>query len=183
MGRVPILGSLLVGVFTLFEDEDGDGKPDMKFDKALFKMGGAIGGVIGSFIPIPVVGTMIGTFLGEYIGDIFYTLLRGGGVKAIGEKLKKDIGEALKGLGRIGGILKDARECANELGEGVFSRFYEGLPKLKFPEKIGFVPFPFGLGGKEIPHPRLFGTGIVELPASIVKGHTKSRCANKGSSS
>ena len=69
----------------------------MKFDKALFKMGGAvIGGVIGSFIPIPVVGTMIGTFLGEYIGDIFYTLLRGGGVKAVGEKLKKDIGEALK---------------------------------------------------------------------------------------
>ena len=41
LGRVPILGSLLVGVFTLFEDEDGDGKPDMKFDKALFKMGGS----------------------------------------------------------------------------------------------------------------------------------------------
>ena len=92
------LGSLLVGVFYTLEDEDGDGKPDMKFDKALFKMGGAaIGGVIGSFIPIPVVGTMIGTFLGEYIGDIFYTLLRGGGViEAVGEKLKKDIGEALK---------------------------------------------------------------------------------------
>ncbi len=170
LGRVPILGSLLVGVFTLFEDEDGDGKPDMKFDKALFKMGGAaIGGVIGSFIPIPVVGTMIGTFLGEYIGDIFYTLLRGGGVKAVGEKLKKDIGEALKGLDWLGGILKDAGEAAMEWVKGVFSRFYEALPKLKFPEKIGFVPFPFGLGGKEIPHPRLFGTGIVELPAALLK--------------
>ena len=170
LGRVPILGSLLVGVFTLFEDEDGDGKPDMKFDKALFKMGGAaLGGVIGSFIPIPVVGTMIGTFLGEYIGDIFYTLLKGGGVKAVGEKLKKDIGQALKGLDWLGGILKDAGEVAMNWVKGVFSRFYEALPKLKFPEKIGFVPFPFGLGGKEIPHPRLFGTGIVELPAALLK--------------
>jgi len=185
LGRVPILGSLLVGVFTLFEDEDGDGKPDMKFDKALFKAGGAaIGGAIGSFIPIPVIGTMLGTFIGEYIGDIFYELLRGGGASAVGEKLKKDFKEALGGLEWIGGILKDAGDAALEWVKGVFNRFYEGLPKLKFPEKIGVgwasIDFPFGLGGKEIPHPRLFGTGIVELPAAMMKAITTPNVETKG---
>jgi hypothetical protein len=186
LGRVPILGSLLVGVFTLFEDEDGDGKPDMKFDKALFKAGGAaLGGAIGSFIPIPVIGTMLGTFIGEYIGDIFYELLRGGGVNAVGEKLKKDFQEALKGFEWIGGILKDAGDAALEWMKGVFTRFYEALPKLKFPEKIGIgwasIDFPFGLGGKEIPHPRMFTTGIVELPAAMMKAITNPDNTSKGS--
>ena len=41
----------------------------------------------------------------------------------------------------------------NGMGEGCFHQILQALPKLKFPEKIGFIPFPFGLGGKEIPSP------------------------------
>lgn len=114
-GRIPILGPLIVGISTFMETG--------KLDKALFLAGGsALGGFLGSFIPIPILGTILGTLLGEYVGDLFYILLKDGGVKGLGEKLKRDILQIidvgtlvkdwiLKGVGNIqnqdGGILGD----------------------------------------------------------------------------
>lgn len=122
LGRIPVLGALLVGVNTYFEDADGDGEPDRKLDKALFKMGGAaLGGFLGSFIPIPFLGTMLGLAVGEYVGDLFYTLIRGGGVNAVGDKLKKDIQKLINGvelaknwlLNGVGNIANDNRFPTN----------------------------------------------------------------------
>lgn len=134
LGRIPILGALLVGVNTYFEDADGDGEPDRKLDKALFKMGGAaLGGFLGSFIPIPFLGTMLGLAVGEYVGDLFYTLIRGGGVNAVGDKLKKDIEKLINGvtlvkdwlLNGVQNIAKDNR--FNMPGQG----FVENALKIK----------------------------------------------------
>ena len=75
LGRIPIVGSLLVGIFTLLEDEDGDGKPDFNLAKGVLAgIGAGIGGAIGTGI-MPVVGTVIGELIGEYIGKLFYTCL------------------------------------------------------------------------------------------------------------
>ena len=99
MGRIPFLGALISGIYTYFEDVDPvDGKPDKKLDKVLFTTSGtALGGFLGSFIPIPFIGTALGALLGEYVGELFYALIRGGGINAVTEKLKKDI----TGLSRI----------------------------------------------------------------------------------
>ena len=99
MGRIPFLGALISGLYTYFEDVDPvDGKPDKKLDKVLFTTSGtALGGFLGSFIPIPFIGTALGALLGEYVGELFYTLIKGGGINAVTEKLKNDI----TGLNRI----------------------------------------------------------------------------------
>ena len=93
MGRIPYLGALISGLYTYFEDVDPiDGKPDKKLDKVLFTTSGtALGGFLGSFIPIPFIGTALGALLGEYVGELFYALIKGGGINAVTEKLKKDI--------------------------------------------------------------------------------------------
>ena len=84
LGRLPIIGPLMVGIASYMEDG--------KLDRALFKVGGsALGGFLGSFIPIPFLGTLIGTLAGEYVGDLMYELIRGGGASAVGNRLKKDI--------------------------------------------------------------------------------------------
>ncbi|QIN97223.1 hypothetical protein [Synechococcus phage S-H25] len=132
MGRIPIVGALISGVYTYFEDVDPlDGQPDKNLSKALFKAGGtAIGGFLGSFIPIPVLGTALGAILGEYIGELFYILINGGGVSAVGEKLQKDIAE----------LLKAGELFMGWMGDGL-KRFGEGLPKINI---LGFeVPDPF----------------------------------------
>lgn len=100
MGRIPFLGALISGIYTYYEDVDPiDGEPDRKLDKALFKAGGtALGGLAGSFIPIPVIGTALGALLGEYVGELFYILIKGDGIGAVGEKLKKDITGLYKGV-------------------------------------------------------------------------------------
>ncbi len=91
LGRIPIIGPLMVGIASYMEDG--------KLDRALFKAGGAaIGGFLGTFIPIPFLGSIIGTFAGEYVGDLFYELIRGGGVKAVGERLKADIMKVVNGV-------------------------------------------------------------------------------------
>jgi len=179
--KIPIVGSLLVGVFSYIETG--------KLDQALFRAGGsAIGGALGTLLPLPGLGTLLGTFIGEYIGDLFYTGIKGGGIEGVGKKLKQDFLAALEfgkiGLDWIGGVLVKAKDAALEWMKGVFTRFYEALPKLKFPEKIGIgwasIDFPFGLGGKEIPHPRMFTTGIVELPAAMMKAITNPDNSSKG---
>lgn len=161
--RVPIIGSLLAGVLTYFQDTEGgnnpelpgggpDGKPDMNLSKALFSAGGAaLGGVIGSFIPIPVFGTLIGGIIGEYVGDLAYILIKGGGFQAVGQKLKEDIEKLLLVGGRVAGWAKDG-----------FKRLYEGLPKIKLPDipgwlkRIDILKVIRGLPwGAEVPDPQI----------------------------
>ena len=80
-GRVPILGPLIVGVVSIMSGEP----PGQAIFKAL---GAALGGALGTFIPIPVVGTLIGETIGVFVGDLVYELILGGGVEAVGKKLK-----------------------------------------------------------------------------------------------
>ena len=80
-GRIPILGPLIVGVVSIMSGEP----PGQAIFKAL---GAALGGALGTFIPIPVVGTLIGETIGVFVGDLVYELILGGGVDAVGKKLK-----------------------------------------------------------------------------------------------
>ena len=113
LSRIPIIGPLIVGVASFLETG--------KIDQALFRAGGAlIGGFLGTFIPIPVLGTLMGELIGEYVGDLFYTLIRGGGVEALGQKLQDD----------LKGVLSAGKKVAEWVGGGL-QRFYEGIPKWK----------------------------------------------------
>ena len=80
-GRVPILGPLIVGVVSIMSGEP----PGQAIFKAL---GAALGGALGTFIPIPVVGTLLGETIGVFVGDLIYELILGGGIEAVGKKLK-----------------------------------------------------------------------------------------------
>ena len=105
-GRIPIMGPIIVAVSTLLEDNDDppDGMPDFNFSKALFTgIGAALGGLLGSFIPIPILGTLIGEGIGLFIGDLMYELVAGGGIEAVGQKLK----DALTSAMMIGTAVKD----------------------------------------------------------------------------
>ena len=118
LGRVPIIGSLLVGIFTLLEDADGDGKPDFNFGKStLALLGAGIGGAIGTGI-MPIVGTVLGEYIGEYIGNLIYLAITGGGLGAIKKKLIDDV----KGVFTMG------QKAIDWVTTG-FNRLYEGLPK------------------------------------------------------
>ena len=133
-GRIPIVGPLIVGIVSLLTGEP--------VTQALFKaFGAAIGGLLGSFIPIPILGTLIGETIGVFVGDLFYELLFGGGLSAVGKRLK----EALMGIFRAG------KAVFNWVGGG-FKRFYAGIPKLKIPdfpkEPPKFIP-GFGFGSKK----------------------------------
>ncbi len=123
LGRIPIVGSLLVGIFTLLEDEDGDGKPDFNLAKGVLAgIGAGIGGAIGTGI-MPVVGTVIGELIGEYIGKLFYTAISGGGLEGIKKQLANDIKAALT-AGQV---------ALGWIGDG-FKRMYEAIPKVKLPD-------------------------------------------------
>jgi hypothetical protein len=115
-GRIPIVGPLIVGVSSLLAGEG--------IGKALFKaFGAALGGFLGSFIPIPVLGTILGEMVGTYVGDLVHTLIMGGGIGAVGEKLKKDIGAALNVAGAAFNFIKDGAV-----------RFFENFPTVDVPD-------------------------------------------------
>ena len=115
-GKIPIIGPLVVGIVSIIS-----GDPP---GKALFKtIGAALGGFLGTFIPIPILGTILGETIGVFVGDMLYTLLFGGGLQAIGQNLKAAIGKILSG----------GKAVLDWIGGG-FSRFYEGIPKLKIPD-------------------------------------------------
>ena len=83
-GRIPIIGPLVVGIVSILS-----GDP---IGKALFKtIGAALGGALGTFIPIPVIGTLLGETIGVWFGDMLYTLMFGGGLSAVGAKLRKQL--------------------------------------------------------------------------------------------
>ena len=142
-GRIPFFGAALTTLFSLMMGEP--------LDQALFKGGGsAIGGALGTLIPIPGVGSLVGMLVGEYVGDLMYTMFKGGGIKAVGDRLKAD----------IKGVFTQVGNLINWVKKG-FVRLYEGLPKWKIPELPKWVPrrdwiskwMLMGLPGTEIPNP------------------------------
>ena len=89
-GRIPILGPIIVGIVSLMSGEPAA--------QALFKAGGAaLGGALGTFIPIPILGTLIGETIGVFVGDLLYELIMGGGISAVGQKLKDTFMTLFKG--------------------------------------------------------------------------------------
>jgi len=89
LGRIPIVGPLITALVSLLS-----GDP---IGQTVFKTAGAgIGGVLGSFIPVPPpIGTLVGEIVGEYVGDLLYVMTMGGGVDAVGEKLREDWGNTI----------------------------------------------------------------------------------------
>ena len=115
-GRVPIVGPLVVGIVSIVS-----GDP---IGQALFKtIGAALGGFLGTFIPIPVLGTLLGETIGVFVGDMLYTLMFGGGLSAVGAKLKKQL------LG-----IFNAGKKVFEWVTGGFGRFWNEIPKIKIPD-------------------------------------------------
>lgn len=118
-GRIPIIGPLMVGIGSILAGEP--------IGQVLFKtFGAAVGGFLGSFIPIPILGTMLGEILGTYVGDLLYTLFMGGGVEAVGNKLKKDMMK----------VLEAGKMVTDWVGRGL-GRYFDGVPKVNiFGKKV-----------------------------------------------
>ena len=116
LGRIPIMGPLIVGIVSLLTgDHPG---------KAIFKaLGAALGGALGTFIPIPVLGTLIGETIGVFVGELLYYLI-----------IKRDPKAAFQ-------FLKDSFMKIFNVGKNIFlffkdgfGRFINTFPMVKFPE-------------------------------------------------
>jgi len=118
-GRIPIIGPLMVAIGSILSGEP--------IGQTLFKtFGAAVGGFLGSFIPIPILGTLLGETIGTYVGDLLYTLFMGGGVEAVGNKLKQDM---LK-------VLETGKIVTDWVGRGL-GRYFDGVPKVNiFGKKV-----------------------------------------------
>ena len=135
--RIPIVGPIIVAVASLL---DGD-RPTQTIFKAV---GTGLGEALGFLIPIPVLGTILGGLIGEYGGDLLYTLLKGDGIQAVGQKIKNDF----QGVWEMGGK-------AMEWMSAGFGRFYDSLPKLELS--------PFDLIGMMLP-----GGGLASGPLKFL---------------
>ena len=103
-GKIPIVGPLVITIVSLLSGEPAS--------QAIFKgLGAALGGALGTFIPIPILGTLIGETIGVFVGDLLYELLMGGGIEAVGQKLKDTFTTIFKG----------GKAVANWLGGGIKS--------------------------------------------------------------
>ena len=123
LGNIPIIGPLIVAITSLLSGEP--------VAQALFKTAGTfIGGLVGIAIPIPILGPIIGEIIGEYLGDLTYTALMGGGISAVGEKLKQDITN----------VMSAGTMALEWVGRG-FERFIKGIPKMDL-FLLGEVPNP-----------------------------------------
>ena len=128
--KIPIIGPILAAITSYLADG--------KLDKALFiGIGTALGEMLGSAIPIPVLGTLIGGAIGFYIGDLLYTLFRGGGVKAVVNKLKED----LKKVFNVGKAIFDWSKTG-------LGRLWEGLPKVLGVPNPAWLFNPLNMVGK-----------------------------------
>jgi len=133
LGRIPLIGPLLVGLETYFEDANGDGKPDLNLDKSLFTSGGsAVGGGIGAALVGgatvgfgAILGGIVGEIIGKYLGELLYIGVKGGGINEVGKKIKGDMIKALTEGAKYAEMVK------NWAKKG-FERLYEGLPKINF---------------------------------------------------
>ena len=152
-GRIPILGPIIVGIVSLMSGEPAA--------QALFKAGGAaLGGALGTFIPIPILGTLIGETIGVFVGDLLYELIMGGGVEAVGQKLKDTFKTFIEPV-------------FNFFKDGI-GRFFSNFPMIDIPAKFGIQTalgklFPFMANSKGLvtsfPNLSLFipGPGSIEL--------------------
>ena len=128
--KIPIIGPILAAITSYLADG--------KLDKALFiGIGTALGEMLGSAIPIPVLGTLIGGAIGFYIGDLLYTLFRGGGVKAVVNKLKED----LKKVFNVGKAIFNWSKTG-------LGRLWEGLPKVLGVPNPAWLFNPLNMVGK-----------------------------------
>jgi hypothetical protein len=128
--KIPIIGPILAAITSYLADG--------KLDKALFiGIGTALGEMLGSAIPIPVLGTLIGGAIGFYIGDLLYTLFRGGGVKAVINKLKED----LKKVFNVGKAIFNWSKTG-------LGRLWEGLPKVLGVPNPAWLFNPLNMVGK-----------------------------------
>ena len=151
--RIPIFGPIIVGVVSLMSGEPAA--------QALFKAGGAaLGGALGTFIPIPILGTLIGETIGVFVGDLLYELIMGGGVEAVGQKLKDTFKTFIEPV-------------FNFFKDGI-GRFFSNFPMIDIPAKFGIQTalgklFPFMANSKGLvtsfPNLSLFipGPGSIEL--------------------
>jgi len=140
--RIPVLGPMIVFTMTALDPDPETGG----IGRAAFKaIGAGLGEFLGFGIPIPVLGPIIGGLLGEVMGDVAYELIVNKSPEAAGAKIMNAVGAVAK----VGGQILDWMK-------GVVGRFWEALPKLKLPEKIGPFSLPFGLGGMEILDPKMF---------------------------
>jgi len=157
--KIPIIGPLLVLGINLLD-------PDVGVEESIFKaLGTAVGEIVGTLIPVPILGTMIGGLLGEYGGSLLYTLIRGGGINAVGKRIQKDFAGALDVGGKAVNYIKES-----------MGRFFEGVPKFKLPgiptagplgfaiDRLPFLPKDFKekikgfiSSDKELPNPLFFG--------------------------
>ena len=109
--KIPILGPAIVLAVNLLD-------PEVSAEESIFKaLGTGIGEVLGTLVPIPILGTLVGGILGEYGGSLLYTLLRGGGIKAVQERISADFMKALD-FGKEGW----------EFISGGFKRLIENFP-------------------------------------------------------
>ena len=157
--KIPIIGPLLVLGINLLD-------PDVGVEESIFKaLGTAVGEIVGTLIPVPILGTMIGGLLGEYGGSLLYTLIRGGGIDAVGKRIQKDFAGALDVGGKAVNYIKES-----------MGRFFEGVPKFTLPgiptagplgfaiDRLPFLPKDFKekikgfiSSDKELPNPLFFG--------------------------
>ena len=140
--RIPVVGPMIVFTMTALDPDPETGG----VGRAAFKaIGAGLGEFLGFGIPIPVLGPIIGGLVGEVLGDAAYELIVNKSPKAAGAKIMNAVGAVAKVGGQILNWMK-----------GVVVRFWESLPKIKLPEKIGPFSLPFGLGGMEILDPKMF---------------------------
>lgn len=98
--RVPIIGPLIVGIFSVLSGEPGG--------KAIFRMVGAglgefLGGALSGALAVGTAGigalvapalVLLGGTIGTWLGGVLYDLIQGGGIGA----MKKKLGELVKGI-------------------------------------------------------------------------------------
>ena len=98
--RVPIIGPLIVGIFSVLSGEPGG--------KAIFRMVGAglgefLGGALAGALAVGTAGigalvapalVLLGGTIGTWLGGVLYDLIQGGGIGA----MKKKLGELVKGI-------------------------------------------------------------------------------------
>jgi hypothetical protein len=131
--RIPIFGSLIVGIISLMSGEP--------LGQALFKtIGAAVGGALGTFIPIPIIGTLLGEAIGSFIGDLlYYTVIKRDPKKAM-EVLK----QTLMGIFTAGKAVFDWVKN----GFGNFITNFKEEHMVKLPKVLGVQVTLPGIGDK-----------------------------------
>ena len=146
--KIPILGPAIVLAVNLLD-------PEVSAEESIFRaLGTGIGEVLGTLVPIPILGTLVGGIIGEYGGSLLYSLLRGGGIKAVQERISADFMKAL-----------DFGKKGWEFISGGFTRLIENFPQIPIKEGGGrqtllgaFFPWVGPLQGKP------FGSRIESIP-------------------